>query len=418
MNIDFNGNVYSVGDGFCYEGIIFNYNNGRSEYHFVIDCGSQAPNKKCCKKGMLSKQADCNNRLQEISMQITSNSNTIDLFILTHLHKDHFNGMKVLFNNAIPNTIIMPYLYPEERLYYIVSDDNNNDNNLDDEDIEFLSDPYNNILSLAQEKNPNARLILVRGNSYADGENNLYSDNILWGERHEDEEEIKNIEGINSPAVKVVRTTSEGIQIHKFVWMFKLFNLEVDKNKIDALKRIVGNLTSINLCSIINDKVKLRSFKNQYEIISKSLYKDLNNTSIVVYHAPIHSYNRNGTMITGDINLNHGIYAQILEYFEREIPHIGLFSVPHHGSVDNWNIQFIQNNNLDDTVCFVSTHNYYTNRMTPTMMSDLRCHNISSLVVDENRFSEFEQFIRILGNYDSTHIIQKGNNKWIDIRVD
>lgn len=36
MCILFKGKVYSVGDGFCYEGLI-----KENSYHFVIDCGSK-----------------------------------------------------------------------------------------------------------------------------------------------------------------------------------------------------------------------------------------------------------------------------------------------------------------------------------------------------------------------------------------
>ena len=156
---EFDGHVYSVGDGFCYEGII--QNNG-SKYHFVIDCGSQEPKKSKQKKGDLSYQIDCNTRLKEISDEIVNNGKHINLFVLTHLHFDHYNGMKILFNSGIPDTIIMPYLYPEERLYLIMKND------LDKEDIDFLTSPYDRTLDLAKERNPNAELILIRGNIYDD----------------------------------------------------------------------------------------------------------------------------------------------------------------------------------------------------------------------------------------------------------
>ena len=153
MCTSFWGKAYSVGDGFCYEGIIKNSNNGK--FHFVVDCGSQVPQKAKQKVGELSTQSECNSRLKEIATEIVNNYGDIDLFILTHLHRDHYNGMKFLFNKGIANTVIMPYLYPSERLYLIMNSD------MDEEDNEFLASPYDRTLRLIKENNPNAKLILI-----------------------------------------------------------------------------------------------------------------------------------------------------------------------------------------------------------------------------------------------------------------
>lgn len=414
MYTKFDGYVYSVGDGFCYEGII---RNNHSKYHFVIDCGSQEPKKSKQKKGELSYQIDCNTRLKEISDEIVNNDKHIDLFILTHLHIDHYNGMKILFNSGIPDTIIMPYLYPEERLYLIMKND------LDEEDIDFLTSPYDRILELAKKKNPNAKLILIRGNIYDDEINpdEINPDEInsnepiSWGRKYEGEENILEIENLNLLHAKVVYSTSKGVKIPGCIWMFKFFNLEADKNEVEILKKISGNLTAKSLYSKINNPTELKKIKKQYDCISIKFYNDFNNTSIVTYHAPIKVHNRCGTLITGDIDLNHGIVDLMLNYFKNELDKIGLFSIPHHGSDKNWNKTLIENGTLDGSVCFASTHNYYLNRMTAIMMSDLRCQNISVLVVDENRFSEFRYVIWVCSNFSHDYIIKKNHHKLIEI---
>lgn len=106
-----------------------------------------------------------------------------------------------------------------------------------------------------------------------------------------------------------------------------------------------------------------------------------------------------------------------MSYYSNEMKKVGVFSIPHHGSDDNWTKTFIDNGDLDNTICFASTHNYYKNRLTSIMMSDLRCHNISTLVVDENRFSEFEQFISIYNKFSREHIICTNKHKLIKIYI-
>lgn len=395
MNLMFMGNVYSVGDGFCYEGMI--QNDQGSDYHFVIDCGSEMPKRKAQRKGSLSTNAECSLRLREITDEIAGHDKHIDLFILTHFHEDHYNGYKELFNKTSIDKVIMPYLYPEERLCVMINDDMDINGN----DIEFLVNPYTTVLNLLRENNPEAELILVRGNGSNQDERNpngpLFVENTGWGEEHEDTAEIIETENIEQSHVRVVRTPASGTRIREFDWMFKLFNLEIDESKLSNLRNFVGKLTAHKLDSLI--KTSKSTLKTQYKIVAQYLYQDLNNTSVVTYYGPINVQHRCGTLMAGDIDLNHGIADEILLYFQNELDRIALFSIPHHGSNQNWNKKFISHGKLDNTFCFAMTHNYYDNRLPGKMMSDLRCHNICVLVVDENRFSEFVQNIRITDGY-------------------
>lgn len=384
----FRGQAYSVGDGFCYEGIIKNECNNK--YHFVIDCGNKTPVCRKKWKGKLSKK-DCDNRLDEITDGIALNGNHIDLFILTHLHEDHYSGYEKLFNKTSIDLIIMPYLYPEERLYLIM------DERLDDDDAIFLANPYSTILDMAMSRNDDVKLVLIRGNS--DHKDDFFQDNIdsadeVWGENHEDYNEIIEIENLDKKHVQVVRALTSGRPILKNTWMFKFFNIEVDKKDVDVLKKMFGNLTASNLYSKITNTAEKTIIYNQYNYIaSKKLSNNLNNTSIVTYHAPVEIHGRSGTLLTGDISFKGGIADKIMYYFNEQMDKIGLFSLPHHGSEDNWDDKFTINGNMDSIVCFASTHNYYGNRLTCKMISALRCHNISVLVVDENRLSEIYQYI-------------------------
>lgn len=404
MDIIFSGNVYSVGDGFCYEGRILN------KYHFVIDCGSEVPRNRKQRKGKLSDRNGCSMRIKKITDEIAGYDEHIDLFILTHFHEDHYNGYKELFAKTKIDRVIIPYLYPEERLCLIVNSDMSDDN------VEFLINPYATILNLCRENNPDAELILVRGNDnnqdYRDQNDPFFVENTRWGEGHEDTVDIIETENIEQSHVQVIRTLSSGTRIRGLDWMFKLFNLEVEQEKLDDLRKFAGKLSAQSLNSLI--KTSKSDLKKKYDIIAQYLYKDLNNTSIVTYYAPIINVQpRCGTLMTGDIDLNHGIADEIIKYFQNELDRIAVFSIPHHGSSKNWNSKFISHGKLDNTICFAVTHNYYDNRLTCKMMSDLRCHNICVLVVDENRFSEFEQEVIIADDYVVEHVIKEKCNIWL-----
>lgn len=393
MQTNFRGKVYSVGDGFCYEGTI---KKNEDKYHFVIDCGSQAPKRGAQKNGELSTQKECKKRLDQITNEISHRNHNINLFILTHLHEDHFNGYKLLFDKTEINTIIMPYLYPEERLCLMIGDD------FGIKDYAFLSKPYYEVLELAKKRNPEVELVLIRGINHPleHVTNNTWDSNhdVVWGEEHEDSENILKKEGLESSKVKIVRADLHGIAISNFAWKFKLFNLEACEKDIKILKKKIGELDAKKLNDIVTDPTELANVQNKYRIIAKKYKNDINNTSIVVYHGPINCSGRGGSLITGDIVLRiHNVVEAIMDYYSDEIKKVGFFSIPHHGSKYNWTKKFIDSGNLDNTVCFASTHNYYKNRMTADMMSDLRCHHISALVVDENCFNEIKQ--KIGGHY-------------------
>lgn len=415
MQADFTGKVYSVGDGLCYEG------RWRSErdkrYHMVIDCGNRIPTCRKKWKGKLSTQMECNERLQIVTDEIALHDHRLDLFILTHLHMDHYSGYRYLFRETWIETIIMPYLYPEERLCLIVA------NELEEEERRFMARPYSEILRQARERNPNVRLVLVRGNGRLPEQNQDVNevnsgDSTIWGQRHEEQEEILETEDLSDARAEVVSTIPEGISITGIEWMFKLYNLEADQDEINVLKRAVGKLDARRLYDIITDPHKLGNARKIYAKIAGSYGNDINNTSILIYHTPYDCRGRGGTRIMGDIDLKrYNITQEILKFFDLEIGTIGFFSIPHHGSNDNWNELLIDRGNLDGTVCFASTHNYYSGRMTSAMMSDLRCHNIRAMVVDENRFSEIEQIISFDGKRSLRHIIRKCRGISEEIKV-
>lgn len=127
-------------------------NDQGNAYHFVIDCGCEVPKHKAQRKGQLSTKTDCSFRLEEITDRIARHDEHIDLFILTHFHTDHYNGYKELLAKTRIDKVIMPYLYPEERLCVMINDDMD----MYGDDVEFLINPYAAVVNLCRENNPDA----------------------------------------------------------------------------------------------------------------------------------------------------------------------------------------------------------------------------------------------------------------------
>ena len=384
MQNGFIGKNYSVGDGFCYEGLVY---SNKKKYHFVIDCGSKIPSKIPKLKKFFHNKNDCDSRLIEISKEIRGKGQ-LDLFVLTHLHEDHYNGIQFLFENNIPKTVIMPYLYPEERLFLIL-----NTPPSDSDTLAFLANPYGTVSDLTEGK---SEVILLRNEDETGEKANLDYDYTQeegpWGRNHKDSENIRRLEefSINSN-VKVITTLNRPTV--RSGWCFKFFNLKIDDTYLKIIRSLYPTMTASKLLTIVQDRVQLANLKRRYKLLSQALHNDINNTSIVVFHAPYTNKGKLGTLITGDINLHYGYADKILSYFTEELHRIGMFSLPHHGSKDSWSAKFIEQGCFDDSVCVTSTHNYYPNRLDAKMMSDLRTHNILPVVVDENRFSEYVQYV-------------------------
>ena len=113
----------------------------------------------------------------------------------------------------------------------------------------------------------------------------------------------------------------------------------------------------------------------------------LNNTSLVVYHAPWHSrenfiliphlyscyyhnwnicvmcrecvyLKRYGHFLTGDIDLNFK-YNEFLQHFKENINEVCIFNVPHHGAERNWNARILKDISAPIWVASASLNNRY-----------------------------------------------------------
>ena len=340
---------HNVGQGLFYTGKVGNFN-------FIYDCGSE--------------------RRTHLYSVISSYKNykltlpRVDLLILSHLHDDHVAGLNALFSNGISiDTTILPYLLPIERLMVALRK-----NNLPLWFYEFLADPVNFLIEKGVK-----RVILLGGREAHSSEQNAWDEEGFESEeRRLDLSEMPDDEDLRKEVLEkdsqLKRFLDEGrllIKSHRGrvkaigMWFFRFFNCKVEDSKLNLFKkRVKSTIRSDDLINVIRSKSRLKNLKNCYKV----LQKDFNDTSLIVYHAPIASYkleslslgrgcwmdnfpiclfifpNKHtihlheaiGHLLTGDINLNNK-WAEIRRHYDGYFSKVSLALVPHHGAKRNWN---------------------------------------------------------------------------------
>ena len=145
MKIKYEQKFHPIGQGLFYSSSL--YLNDNISANVVFDCGSE--NIELIKKGIKG-----------------FNRDNIDVLIISHLHYDHISGLDFLLKNMRRvNTVVLPYLFPKERI--LIQSLNYNKPEWYNE---FLSNPY----SYLNEKENIENVIIING---SDDEND-YSENF------------------------------------------------------------------------------------------------------------------------------------------------------------------------------------------------------------------------------------------------
>jgi hypothetical protein len=282
--------------------------------------------------------------------------------IISHLHDDHISGLNILLNKARADTVIMPYLSPIERLMVALRNVN-----LPQWLYDFWSDPITFLI----EKGVN-RVILVGGHEsspeYTPNEVMPSEDEGLDISKMPEDEVLKEEVISNEKQLerffrdkKLLAKNHRGYLTAKRIWFFRFFNCRVKDSNMSSFTQCVNPITRhLDIIRIIKSKSLLRQLKNCY----RSLRGDFNDTSLIVYHAPIATYKcfsaclcapyihpycycfykifvvhgngHIGQFLTGDINLK-AKWTEIDKHYGSYFSRLGLALVPHHGSSKNWN---------------------------------------------------------------------------------
>ena len=398
---------HPVGQGLFYSGKIMLLPYRGYEFNFVYDCGSD------------SGESFLNDSIDNYRDYL--NNDIIDVLFISHLDRDHVNGIKYLIKEKKVKRIYLPYLTPCERLFVAIRQRKRDIVN-DQEYLEFLKSPHNYIHNL----NENISIIYINGNSEKEIENNNFAneneftDNLEVGER-------PNSEDFNN---NEIFKKGNGKLFYKNIWEFYLYHESIGKgNKVfnDKYK----NLTKEELIKILDKKGD--TFETLYKSKTEKRNKfNFNKESLVVLHKPItyktgqlfkhyndyfipHYFNRHyckycyskafrfneknkpknswgATLLTGDIGLNQ---IENSLYIKSQLENVLVFHVPHHGSKTNWKEQYLDLLNYKGRTIAILSFGYGNTHGHPhhIVLNDLDKENFD--IVFCNQFERFDYLIRV-----------------------
>jgi len=350
MDRHFESTFHKVGQGLF-------YSLDTADFHMVYDCGSQDPSAS----------------IREAQDHRSKIGDHIDMLVISHFHEDHINGLEELLKNATVDTIILPYLFPLERLTLALQFPGAQQWVHD-----FLTHPIRTLLDTVEKVN----YIYVIGappdelgpeqdppdrdyppdNNQEPIENDIHQLPI-------DERTLITIQqdpGYRDKRLKAKCLKYFGWFTTKHIWEFKYFNIPWDQHQIDALKQCLQTSNvdpndKDDILEHIKDPTKRAKIGACYPISQEPR----NNTSIIMYHGPINhkrlleqarpfwphypfpyfwslfEIEDWGHLLTGDINLNRGSgvnkYShEIVAHFSSRKDRIYIALAPHHGSDHNW----------------------------------------------------------------------------------
>ncbi|MBU3110832.1 hypothetical protein [Clostridium lacusfryxellense] len=378
INVNCDTKFHNVGQGIFYSGHIFNED---FNFYFIYDCGTE------------STQKYIRRSIEELCYEIKRNKSKLNLLVISHFDNDHVNQLGKLLDSIEVDTVIMPYLTPICILALAAKFSRESE-----EYYDFIADPIkyligkkvNNIILLGEGDASEDEVIF----SNLDNLDNL-DDNLII--KLENDNELKEFvmenEDINDIS-KVMFRKHDGYIFLKNLWMFRFFNCSSGEEDLyrfitmlDSYKIDIS--TTSKIVEIIIDKDKRNILKHCY----KTVWKSINNTSVVMYHSPIgknlivdnyitvnhkrictidkkyqkqskrhcrelhYAFNRfstiyqkniSGTLLFGDIDLNYR-YKEITTHFKNGLDNILIIQVPHHGSVYNMCYSILEDVNNGST---------------------------------------------------------------------
>ena len=98
---------HPVGHGLFYSGVINGPGMQSGPFTFVYDCGGRdSGNRFKCFWGQFKKRG--------LDVRLS-------MLVISHFHYDHISGIPRLIKLAKPRSIVLPYLYPKEKIAYVAS---------------------------------------------------------------------------------------------------------------------------------------------------------------------------------------------------------------------------------------------------------------------------------------------------------
>lgn len=340
----------------------FVFSDGSKPFTVVYDCGSG--------KGI--DVAEC--AKSELEHFITT-VDEIDLLFISHFHKDHFNGIKMLLDKGvIIKNVIMPYMDNElrdslsllhERIREVTDDT-------------LFADPlklFNGDTSDNANHDSNSRKIFVVSNKDVLDKSIIppseFEPKTIYTDENDSSFRFIDISKINQCSANDDMYLNSGhcILLDIVDWIFMPFTREDNdndenlKNKIQELKSTLDRYEQKYGHEWIAKPICIEKVKEIY----KGIENNINNTSMLMFSAPLksslHKFHRimscpesdiASCLYTGDISLSPTICELITNKLCGYT--IGSFQVPHHGSKNGWSnkVPYILWNIDVDTKFFLS----------------------------------------------------------------
>jgi hypothetical protein len=367
---------WAVGHGGFHSGIV-QAEHGASQVTWMYDCGTASSGKSLSAEFRL---------FQKRSAHHKPNAK-LDLLFLSHFHEDHVGGIGRLIRGKLKiSHIFAPLISPLERLLALAA----SDDPIDPSDLDFylnlIADPIQTLLQVS-----GAVTLVIPG---ADG---ITPNDIPAESPEPDSDEAGFSRGTPAAASNSTvancwdATSTISTDSGRPVWVFEPYVLkEFDthmvlqtfKNELAlVLNTDVSTLDqklsdSAGILRLIKNRSCRAKFRQAYEnvLAATSLKPDLNLTSLCLYSGPhypayrtwrsrwpIHNVAQedmndwidrheigawtlqSGWLHTGDASLQHqGRREEFLAFYQRRLPNVGAFLLPHHGADTSFDAELLQ----------------------------------------------------------------------------
>lgn len=308
---------YPVGQGLFYAGQL-NYFPWLPQHNFVFDCGGEKF------------------YVQKAVREFCKENCHINLCVISHLHKDHYNGLIYLKNEGITfDEIFLPYLpknsdFRNLKTVYIVGQYFKHLPNVtaDDDDIASL----NLMLSLYGitdgEELRHKVHIIENGNQknssfYSEYQNILPTYDNKW------------IYEIYNKTITAEKWNKFNEKLRQYMNkenmdnVFSLFPQNIEK-LVEIYKEVFGlnlNATSLVMKHYFEDKTY------GYYPVENKIFPITKNPCPINYPIAFERRNRNVSILTGDAEFDAYMRNRIFNDFSA----ISILQIPHHGAEKNWN---------------------------------------------------------------------------------
>lgn len=317
--------------------------------NIIYDCGSETDVK------FVKRQIDFN----------FDKGEAIEIIFISHMHTDHINGLEYLLQHCKVKNIVMPYTSPEDEFLFTLDYFCRADKpSVKSFTYRFIKRPSEAVRMYSEAK-------IYRIDEYeGNRDENPNREN-------EETEEIGEDNGrrISSGKNICTRTMREELRNVGLIWKYIPFNFKEDSKKPEFVKALKSSLPSdlvsqvilneneINIDPIVerwSDDIK-KAVRAAYEKVkgelntnSMVLFSGTDESEISQWISPLHHrhpcscfcdcycYKGSGCLYTGDYDAKRLEKWEELEgAYHKYWKDIGCVQVPHHGSHNNFNKEFI-----------------------------------------------------------------------------